>query len=195
MSSRIKDICRTLTKVEEENHGAALEDVTVFIPDSITPGNNISLKGGYYALIPRLAHMVTETRIHLKTKVINIESENGAIMYKASHVIVTNYLGVLQYHQILFNPSLPFVMIVLKLKLEYGTATDPNTLDVWLCGEDGKEIETISNDVIARVITTVLRQFSNDQTIPEPDSILKTYWFSNRQFRGSYFYIRFGLTV
>ncbi|OWF36225.1 Peroxisomal N(1)-acetyl-spermine/spermidine oxidase [Mizuhopecten yessoensis] len=98
-----KDICRTLMKVEEYNHGAALEDVSVFIPDNIIPGNNISLTGGYYALIPRLAHTVTDKTIHIHTKVINIgytihlcESENGTIMYTASHVIVTNSLGVLK---------------------------------------------------------------------------------------------------
>ncbi|OWF36227.1 Spermine oxidase [Mizuhopecten yessoensis] len=253
--NEFKDICRTLTKVEEENHGAALEDVSVFIPDSITPGNNISLTGGYSALISRLAHTVTDKRIHLKTEVINIdytnpeevnvlcESENGAIMYTADHVIVTISLGVLKNdHQILFNPGLPFEKIASISKLGYGTASkiilryktpfwsqhegmklvwrndttesntnlpswakclytfnamaaNPYTLDVWLCGEEGKEIETIPNDVIALVLTTVLRQFLNDPTIPEPDSILKTSWFSNRQFRGSYSYIRVGSTV
>ncbi|XP_033758336.1 spermine oxidase-like [Pecten maximus] len=253
-----RDIFRTLMKVEEENHGAGLDDISLqVVPDIniITPGKNNIFAGSYYALITGLAHTITDERIHLETEVVNIDytdplevkvrcqTRNGMKIYTADSVIVTTSLGVLkQNHKILFNPGLPQEKVQSIEKLGYGVAnkvilyyktpfwnlginmklvwrdenvgsnnnlpdwtrclyafnsfvTNPNTLEVWLCGKAGKDIETTPDDVIARVLTAVLRQFLNDPTVSEPDSIYKTTWFSNRLFRGSYTYMRTGAST
>ncbi|XP_054765870.2 peroxisomal N(1)-acetyl-spermine/spermidine oxidase-like [Lytechinus pictus] len=67
-----------------------------------------------------------------------------------------------------------------------------NLLKVWTFGKSAEYIETLDNDIIAKTLTDVLREFLKNPTIPLPVNVYKTGWFNNPYVRGAYSYVAAG---
>lgn len=64
-----------------------------------------------------------------------------------------------------------------------------NCLTFWTCGDSGKHIETLSNDVVKSKVMFLLRKFAGKTfNITEPTGIIRSYWYTNPLTRGSYTY-------
>ncbi|XP_022126037.2 spermine oxidase isoform X2 [Pieris rapae] len=75
----------------------------------------------------------------------------------------------------------------------HGDATTPLALDtaltIWLAGESAKTAETLTDEIVQQKSIELLRRFmGKNYTIPEPNGILRSKWYSNPFFRGSYTY-------
>ncbi|RMZ93281.1 spermine oxidase [Brachionus plicatilis] len=66
----------------------------------------------------------------------------------------------------------------------------PNTLSAWMAGN--VEFEQLDEKTIGQRCTENLRRFFNDPSIPEPKSVLRTKWFTNRYSRGTYSHMPIG---
>ncbi|CAF0940686.1 unnamed protein product [Brachionus calyciflorus] len=66
----------------------------------------------------------------------------------------------------------------------------PNAISGWMAGN--VDFEQLDDQTIATKCTENLRKFLNDQNIPEPKSIIRTKWHSNRYSRGSYSHMPLG---
>ncbi|XP_051870659.1 peroxisomal N(1)-acetyl-spermine/spermidine oxidase-like [Pristis pectinata] len=58
----------------------------------------------------------------------------------------------------------------------------------WISGKEAEFIETLSDEEISSNITRVLRQFTG-LSVPEPNNVYVTKWFSNPYIQGSYSHI------
>lgn len=66
----------------------------------------------------------------------------------------------------------------------------PNALSGWIAGSE--EFEKLDDKTIASECTRLLRKFLSDESIPEPSSIMRTKWNTNRFSRGSYSHMPLG---
>lgn len=67
-------------------------------------------------------------------------------------------------------------------------AEDKNkdVLMAWTYGKGAEFTETLTDEEIGQRCADTLRSFLQDPTIPEPDKVLCTRWYSNKYQRGSY---------
>ncbi|KAK9510868.1 hypothetical protein O3M35_005557 [Rhynocoris fuscipes] len=67
------------------------------------------------------------------------------------------------------------------------SAIDPTVLGGWIVGDAAREMEVKSDEDVLDGCYRVLKRFlSHTYEIPRPTSILRSKWFSNENFRGSY---------
>ncbi|CAG9860988.1 unnamed protein product [Phyllotreta striolata] len=62
----------------------------------------------------------------------------------------------------------------------------------WISGKEAEYMETLSNDIIIDVCTSILRKFLNDPFIPKPKNCVCTSWHSQPYTKGSYTAIAVG---
>ncbi|OQV21850.1 putative Peroxisomal N(1)-acetyl-spermine/spermidine oxidase [Hypsibius exemplaris] len=67
--------------------------------------------------------------------------------------------------------------------------THPNVLIGFLAGHHVKTMESLPDSQVAQDLTTVLKKFSGDPSIPNPISILRSDWATSERFGGTYSYI------
>jgi len=71
----------------------------------------------------------------------------------------------------------------------YSEASAPLVLCGWLIGEGARQMEQCTQPQILKACTRVLKKFLGKiYEIPEPEAMLRSQWFSNPNFRGSYSY-------
>ena len=70
-----------------------------------------------------------------------------------------------------------------------------NILRFFVCGEEAKYLEGVSDEEITSTVTKLLKKLFKDENIPEPKQILRSKWFLNPYIRGSYSYIPFNSTT
>lgn len=63
-----------------------------------------------------------------------------------------------------------------------------NVLLGWLCGEDAKKIEAVSEQNVLDECTSLLRRYTGDRALPRPKRALVTSWVGDRFTRGTYSY-------
>ena len=68
------------------------------------------------------------------------------------------------------------------------TVVSSNSLLAWLTGDEAKLIESISDEEIKDSISTLLSKLYN-QHVPKPQRVIKSLWYGDVLFRGSYSYI------
>ncbi|XP_048002525.1 spermine oxidase-like isoform X2 [Leguminivora glycinivorella] len=64
-----------------------------------------------------------------------------------------------------------------------------NTLTLWISGNTAKEVEALPEDTVKAKCVELLQKFVGDTlkiTVPQPNAILRTTWYSNPHTRGSY---------
>lgn len=66
--------------------------------------------------------------------------------------------------------------------------TSGNVLLAWVTGDQAAVVERWPADRIARCCTALLRRFTGDLSLPEPDEVLVSGWNGNPFIRGSYSY-------
>ncbi|XP_044740260.1 spermine oxidase-like [Chrysoperla carnea] len=65
----------------------------------------------------------------------------------------------------------------------------PNLLFGWVVGESSRKMETLPEEEVLSKLMQLIRMFlGHKYTIPEPVHFVRTKWFTNRNFRGSYTY-------
>ncbi|RNA08526.1 spermine oxidase [Brachionus plicatilis] len=69
------------------------------------------------------------------------------------------------------------------------TLNQKNALIAWIAGNHYHE--SLTNDEIKRECTRVLRKFLARNDIPEPIDVLRSNWYSNKFFKGSYSFYAF----
>ncbi|XP_058828035.1 spermine oxidase-like [Topomyia yanbarensis] len=62
----------------------------------------------------------------------------------------------------------------------------PNILAAWLVGPEGRQTESLSDAEVVDGLLTVLNRFFIDISIPKPINFIRSSWFSEPNFRGSY---------
>jgi len=72
-------------------------------------------------------------------------------------------------------------------------ANQPSMLVCWISGN--ATFESLDDETISADLTQLLRQFMNDEQIPEPSAVLRSFWGSNDYFRGSYSHVPLGATA
>lgn len=70
-----------------------------------------------------------------------------------------------------------------------------HTLCAWICGKEASEMELQSDEEVIDALTRLLRQFTGDQTLPFPKKMLRSKWYLDPYFTGSYSYLAIGSTV
>ncbi|KAL1456182.1 hypothetical protein WDU94_000929 [Cyamophila willieti] len=69
----------------------------------------------------------------------------------------------------------------------YARSEDPQTLLGWVSGPSARYMETLTDTQVLIDTTKVLRHFlSSNYTIPDPIRTVRSSWFSNPHFKGSY---------
>ncbi|KAI5636665.1 flavin containing amine oxidoreductase domain-containing protein [Phthorimaea operculella] len=63
-----------------------------------------------------------------------------------------------------------------------------NTITMWTVGNTAKQVEVLPEETVKTKAMGVLRRFLRNITIPEPNGMLRTKWFSNEFTRGAYSY-------
>ncbi|KAJ2950551.1 hypothetical protein O0L34_g8797 [Tuta absoluta] len=63
-----------------------------------------------------------------------------------------------------------------------------NTITMWTVGNTAKQVEVMPEEIVKTKAMGVLRRFLTNVTIPEPNGMLRTKWFSNEFTRGAYTY-------
>ncbi|XP_070158216.1 peroxisomal N(1)-acetyl-spermine/spermidine oxidase [Polyergus mexicanus] len=64
-----------------------------------------------------------------------------------------------------------------------------------VCGREAMDMELCSDEEVVESMTTVLRQFTGDPTLPYPANILRTKWCMDRYFAGAYSYMAMDSTI
>ncbi|XP_044738796.1 spermine oxidase-like, partial [Chrysoperla carnea] len=65
----------------------------------------------------------------------------------------------------------------------------PNLLLGWVVGESARQMETIPDDEVKAKLMQLMRMFlGHNYNIPEPDTFIRSKWFTNPNFRGAYTY-------
>lgn len=70
----------------------------------------------------------------------------------------------------------------------YRISFQPNILCGWITGPNSRRMELVSDEDVKTGVTNVLRIFLRNWNIPEPVRIVRSRWYSNPHFRGSYTY-------
>lgn len=70
-----------------------------------------------------------------------------------------------------------------------------HVLCTWVCGREAMDMELCSDEEIVESMTTLLRRFTGDSTLPYPANILRTKWCSDQYFAGAYSYIAMDSTI
>ncbi|XP_072025889.1 spermine oxidase-like [Amphiura filiformis] len=79
-----------------------------------------------------------------------------------------------------------------KLNTFYQSQHSPNVLVAWLSGNEARQMETLPEEEIIQKCTDILQNIFSDCSIPKPKSMLRTQWYTNPHFRGSYSYMSVG---
>uniref|UniRef100_A0A8D8SUJ6 Spermine oxidase n=1 Tax=Cacopsylla melanoneura TaxID=428564 RepID=A0A8D8SUJ6_9HEMI len=78
----------------------------------------------------------------------------------------------------------PWVMDVYGF---YTNSEDPQTLLGWVSGPSARYMESLTDDQVILDSTKLLRHFlSSNYTIPDPIRLVRSSWYSNPHFKGSY---------
>uniref|UniRef100_A0A8D8UXT0 Spermine oxidase n=1 Tax=Cacopsylla melanoneura TaxID=428564 RepID=A0A8D8UXT0_9HEMI len=78
----------------------------------------------------------------------------------------------------------PWVMDVYGF---YTNSEDPQTLLGWVSGPSARYMESLTDDQVMLDSTKLLRHFlSSNYTIPDPIRLVRSSWYSNPHFKGSY---------
>ncbi|CAF0786094.1 unnamed protein product [Didymodactylos carnosus] len=69
-----------------------------------------------------------------------------------------------------------------------------NVLLGWITGDEAIYCEDLDETYIGNVLTNVFRKSLKNPSIPKPNKVIRTQWFSNPCSRGSYSYVPVGAT-
>lgn len=70
-----------------------------------------------------------------------------------------------------------------------------HVLCAWVSGQEAWDMELCSDEEVMESMTTLLRQFTGDPTLPYPANILRSKWSTDQYFAGAYSYMAMGSTV
>lgn len=70
----------------------------------------------------------------------------------------------------------------------YRVSFQPNILCGWITGPNARRMELVSDEDVKTGVTSLLRWFLKNWTIPDPIRLVRSRWYSNPHFRGSYTY-------
>ncbi|BET01729.1 Flavin containing amine oxidoreductase [Nesidiocoris tenuis] len=71
----------------------------------------------------------------------------------------------------------------------YAESTSPNVLGGWVVGDAAREMETSTDaQVMAGCMRTLRKFLGSRYEIPDPQTIIRSKWYTNSHFRGSYSY-------
>ncbi|XP_018397522.1 PREDICTED: spermine oxidase-like [Cyphomyrmex costatus] len=70
-----------------------------------------------------------------------------------------------------------------------------HVLCAWVCGHEAMDMELCPDEEVVESMTTVLRRFTGDTTLPYPTNILRSKWCMDHYFAGAYSYMAMDSTV
>ncbi|XP_018044767.1 PREDICTED: spermine oxidase [Atta colombica] len=70
-----------------------------------------------------------------------------------------------------------------------------HVLCAWVCGREAMDMELCPDEEVVESMTTVLRRFTGDSTLPYPANILRSKWCMDQYFAGAYSYMAIDSTV
>lgn len=68
----------------------------------------------------------------------------------------------------------------------YTVDYQPNILCGWISGVSARRMEMTSEEDVMKGVVYLLRKFIRNMNVPEPVKVVRTQWFTNPHFRGSY---------
>ncbi|XP_020277702.1 peroxisomal N(1)-acetyl-spermine/spermidine oxidase-like [Pseudomyrmex gracilis] len=70
-----------------------------------------------------------------------------------------------------------------------------HVLCAWVCGREAADMEFCSDEEVVESLTTILRRFTGDPTLPYPANVLRSKWCMDQYFAGAYSYMAMDSTV
>jgi len=70
-----------------------------------------------------------------------------------------------------------------------------HVLCAWVCGREAMDMELCPDEEVVESMTTILRRFTGDSTLPYPANILRSKWCMDQYFAGAYSYMAIDSTV